>query len=297
MINNEDKNSKRVENFGIMKDYSNHTFGRWTAIKEVERNKHNQRQYLCRCECGTEKIVILAALTSGKSRSCGCLPPPKMDLVGQKYGRLTVLKEVEKKGNKRRFLCRCDCGNTTIVPMSSLRNSSVQSCGCLKKERARELKSKDLTGKRFGRLTAIKMVDKDQKKNINLWLCRCDCGNEVIVRTSGLLSGDTQSCGGIKKEQEIKNLIDMRNKYTIDGVVAYHLTAKLSKRNTSGHKGVGWAKREQKWRAYIAIKGKTIHLGYFDNKEDAIQARKKAEMKYHKPYLNGIRKFGKKKMV
>lgn len=54
----------------------------------------------------------------------------------------------------------------------------------------------------------------------------------------------------------------------------------LQKNNTSGYSGIGWAKREQKWRARIKVDGKEIHLGYFKNKNDAILAKKHAEEKY-----------------
>lgn len=50
--------------------------------------------------------------------------------------------------------------------------------------------------------------------------------------------------------------------------------------NTSGVKGVCWRKRNQKWRAYITVNHKRIELGDYINKEDAIEARKKAEEKY-----------------
>lgn len=54
----------------------------------------------------------------------------------------------------------------------------------------------------------------------------------------------------------------------------------LQKNNTSGYPGVNWAKREQKWRARIKVDGKEKHLGYFDDKNDAIAAKKYAEEKY-----------------
>ena len=56
------------------------------------------------------------------------------------------------------------------------------------------MKKIDLTGQRFGRLTAIKRayVDKDHE---SFWLCKCDCGNEVVVGIGCLNSGNTQSCG------------------------------------------------------------------------------------------------------
>lgn len=50
--------------------------------------------------------------------------------------------------------------------------------------------------------------------------------------------------------------------------------------NTSGYPGVCWTKREQKWRARIKVDGREIHLGYFENKNDAIFAKRCAEEKY-----------------
>ena len=47
----------------------------------------------------------------------------------------------------------------------------------------------DITGQRFGRLIAIK------KEKVALWLCKCDCGNEVVVPYSNLVSGLKKSCG------------------------------------------------------------------------------------------------------
>jgi hypothetical protein len=47
-------------------------YGRWTVIKRVENNKRGQAMWLCRCECGTEKILISTNIKRGGSKSCGC---------------------------------------------------------------------------------------------------------------------------------------------------------------------------------------------------------------------------------
>ena len=54
----------------------------------------------------------------------------------------------------------------------------------------------------------------------------------------------------------------------------------LFKRNTSGVCGVGWEKSAQKWRSRIKVNYSSISLGYFENFDDAVSARKKAEKKY-----------------
>lgn len=58
----------------------------------------------------------------------------------------------------------------------------------------------------------------------------------------------------------------------------------LQRNNTSGYPGVGWVKREQKWRARIKVDGKEKYLGLFDNIDDAINAKKEAEEKYFKDF-------------
>ena len=63
---------------------------------------------------------------------------------------------------------------------------------------------KDLTGKKFGRLTVIKRIIDETK--IVKWLCRCDCGNEKIIRSTHLTSGLIRSCKCLHKEILSKRL-------------------------------------------------------------------------------------------
>ena len=58
---------------------------------------------------------------------------------------------------------------------------------------------KDLTGMKFGRLTAIDVVGK-YKNGAHLWRCRCDCGDESVILATSLLSGNTRSCGCLLNE-------------------------------------------------------------------------------------------------
>lgn len=50
--------------------------------------------------------------------------------------------------------------------------------------------------------------------------------------------------------------------------------------NTSGERGVSWHKQTNRWRAYIKVNGKTLHLGLFTTLERAVDARKKAEARH-----------------
>ncbi len=58
----------------------------------------------------------------------------------------------------------------------------------------------DLAGQRFGRLTVLHRAGRTPHKK-TLWLCRCDCGAEIVAVTGQLKSGHTQSCGCLQKEK------------------------------------------------------------------------------------------------
>ena len=61
--------------------------------------------------------------------------PKKIDLTGQRYGRLTVVAPAENVGGRTAWLCRCDCGKETIVKSHHLRSGHTRSCGCKKGNR------------------------------------------------------------------------------------------------------------------------------------------------------------------
>lgn len=71
----------------------------------------------------------------------------KLDLTDQRFGKLTVLHELEKVKYSRYWLCRCDCGKETRVLQGNLRRGLSNSCGC---NRSNNGKIKDLTGQVFG---------------------------------------------------------------------------------------------------------------------------------------------------
>lgn len=143
----------------------------------------------------------------------------------------------------------------------------------------------DLTGQQFGELVVVRLSDKRGNNNTLLWECRCSCGNTVYLHGYSLINGHYKSCGCKRDKKRDKGVKEHIKKDMIDGTRKTALKAKINKRNKSGYKGVSWMKSRQKWIAYIGFKGKQITLGYFDDKEDAIKARKAAEEKYFKPYL------------
>lgn len=128
-------------------------------------------------------------------------------LIGAKYNMLTVIDIIDNSTIK----CRCDCGNEKILRYTDLKNGHIKSCGCLK---TINKKREDLLGKRFGKLVVIKRendrVNLKTKYRESYWRCRCDCGNEVVVRHTNLKKGHTKSCGCLLFEE--KERMDLTGK-------------------------------------------------------------------------------------
>ena len=84
-------------------------------------------------------------------------------------------------------MCACDCGQTKVVHVGSLRIGATKSCGC------GALRRKDLKGQRFGKLIALEPAPSQNGRGA--WLCACDCGQTKIISATGLRTGGTKSCG------------------------------------------------------------------------------------------------------
>lgn len=145
----------RKENLSKMAfiDLKGKVFGRLTVVKRVKNiiknNGISNVQWLCRCLCENELKVISSYLMTGHTTSCGCYQKEMLknrndkkteELLGEmlykKFGKLLVIKRAEdllsKSGkNQTMLICECDCGNIAEIRLSSIKNGSTTSCGCL----------------------------------------------------------------------------------------------------------------------------------------------------------------------
>jgi hypothetical protein len=123
-----------------------------------------------------------------------------IDLAGKRFGRWTVLAIwPERRRTARRWLCRCDCGTERVVCGHSLRRGASISCGCAQREAVAK-RLINLTGKRFGRWKVLALHPERDRTSGVLWLCRCDCGIERVVSRHALRTGDSKSCGCLRRE-------------------------------------------------------------------------------------------------
>lgn len=209
-------------------DLTGQKFNNWVVLtRDIEKEneykirtgKKGSSQWICKCICGTVKSLPVSNLTTGKSKSCGCVrktPSNFKDLTGQKFNRLLVIDRAKSRKEITYWVCICDCGIITEVSMGKLTSGHTKSCGCLQKERANETHFKDLTGKVFSKLFVLGRNLEYQNEigsDKVYWDCLCDCGSKTIIIGNKLTSKLTKSCGCISSfgESSIKEILSLNN--------------------------------------------------------------------------------------
>lgn len=246
-------------------------FGKLTVAADTGKRKNGYTVWCCDCDCGGSIELDTRAIQRGTYKDCGCVTkvkPGARDLTGMRFGKLVAISPTkERKYDTTVWRCVCDCDKVAYVPARHLLSGYVKSCGCLSHPPL-----KNLVGKRFGKLTVLSYVEK--REGQRYWHCRCDCGNEAEVQQNHLLRGHTTSCGCQKNKTIRENL------KLVDGTSVTKLEAvkkHLYSNNTSGYTGVYFENRSGRWVAQITFRSKTYTLGSYENKADAVKARKKGE--------------------
>jgi len=213
-----------------------------------------------------------------------------IDLAGQRFGQLTVIQQaddyISPKGQiHTQWLCQCACKNRTIVRASDLKSGRTQSCGCYQKKQAIKAKTKHGMAN-----TKLYEVYCSMKR-------RCESPKDKNYKYYG--------GRGITISREWDNFVDfylwsIENGYgaglSIDRIdvngnyephncrwandITQAQNQQIRSDNSSGVAGVRFNKGNNKWAVQINVNNKRIYLGIFNKLEDAICARKEAEMKY-----------------
>ena len=223
------------------------------------------------------------------------------DLVGRKFGKLTVVERasdyiVPKNGQHQiMWKCKCDCGNTTVVRGSTLKNKTSTSCGCVHKQIVREIgyankkyNTYDLTGEygigytTNGEEFYFDLEDYDLIKDY-CWSID-NHGYVVCGELNGVILFHVLVMN-TKKGEDVDHIHHKRNdnrKSELRVVTRSQnqMNVGLSSNNVSGVTGVHFDKNRGKWVAQIGINRERIYLGSFDNFDDAVKVRKEAEEKY-----------------
>jgi len=164
----------------------------------------------------------------------------------------------------------------------TLLGKNVNSCGCLRIDVvARPIP----IGTRFERLTVVNLLGRIAGKG-PVYLCKCDCGNEVTAYENNLKQGSKKSCGCMHTDVARENVAKGIAANFVGGTNLGSIRSKvLYRNNTSGVRGVSWNPRNKNWVATIRFQNKYYSLGSFDDIEDAKEARKVAEEKLHDTFV------------
>ena len=207
----------------------------------------------------------------------------KLDLTGEIFNRLRVIKELPSKGFHRYWECECSCGAHTHVAQSNLRTKKTQSCGCLQKEKATETyaakftkhgdyktrlygiyvsmrdrctKEWDSNYSRYGAI-GIKVSNSwDTYPKFKEWANTAGyTENLTLDRKNGNLGYSPENCRWVTYEAQTRN------------------RRKQSKPASSIYIGVTFDKQTQNWRADINVCKKHITIGKYSSEVLAAQAR------------------------
>lgn len=141
----------------------------------------------------------------------------RIDLSGQKFGRLSVIKFHGNIGNKRWFDCICDCGNEKAVPAQNLTGGITKSCGCLVADKAR---MRHLThgesyhsGKTKEYRTWTSMKDRCSNPKSNMYYAYGGRGIKVCDRWANSYDNFLQDMGRAPSQKHSIERIDVNGNY------------------------------------------------------------------------------------
>ena len=210
--------------------------------------------------------------------------PSLKDITGNRYNTLVVLERAENINGRVAWKCLCDCGKETIVRTGDLtigRNKTCGKCDAVYHSVLYEFKDGYVIGhSTSGKKFYIDEEDLFKIKLYNIYVHK----NDYV---SFFLNGESMSLHRFLMNPPDDMVVDHINRKPYDNRKSNlrictraenQRNTTVSKRSKSGILGV--YPDGKCWSAEITINRKKKYLGYFENIEDAIRARKEAELKY-----------------
>ena len=203
----------------------------------------------------------------------------EVGLVGEKFGRWTVMSKAKNKGKNTAWNCLCECGIERSVLTYNLTSGKSSSCGCGQKEAASKVNTTH--GKRNTKLYGVYSGMKQRCYNENSPAYKYYGGKGVYICKEWLDDFmnfyNWAKDNGYGKGMSIDR-IDPNGNYEPDNCrwadrVTQNTNQRKSSANTSGFVGVYWNISKNKWTAKVGSNNKLINIGSFKTKEDAVQAR------------------------
>lgn len=222
-------------------DLTGQRFGKLIVIARAKNNSHNQAQWLCRCDCGTEFVTASNSLRSGRTKSCGCAVKD-------------FLREARKKFNDYRidgdtvYVKLSNCDKEMIVDRDVWEAGAKEFCWhCTK----------------YGYAAASVFTRPNKKLQLFHVYAFPNCPDGMV---RDHIDGNklNNKRGNIRFVSQTDNC---KNR-PIEGT------------GKSGRRGVSWNSRRKRWKSTICVNNRVISLGFFENVQEAVHAREEAEEKY-----------------
>lgn len=214
--------------------------------------------------------------------------PRFIDLTGRTFGLLTVAEYVGKRGRVHCWLCRCQCGNSSVVRGPNLvSDRGTRSCGC--EWRVRRPRPINLNGDGTATVPLtrgmVAVIDEADAERVGMYSWHARKSNQTHYATTTVYEGGVRL--NIHMHQLVmsvgpESLVDHHDGNGLNNrrgnLRVCNQSQNLGNRRkfagTSRFKGVSWSSSKGKWRANVKsrVKGVNMHLGYFDVEEDAARA-------------------------
>ena len=297
---------------GNKKDIINNIYGDWKVLREDNTKGKYKYYYICECiHCGNVKSICKASLLSGRSLKCNIcneafnkreIKGYDKDLTGEIYGDFRIKGYAYSKDSHSHWIGVCKCGREEIHSIGFYKgNRSIKMCEDCRKEFKSESMQKRNNKYEFKDNVVIindkVIIDKEDfelidnykryvyinsdgyalisKNNEEIFIHRLVMGLEKRYNDDNKLIVDHKDGNRLNNTKDNLRIIE-KNKNPIN--------CKIYKNNTSGHKGITWMKRLNKWQVTICYNKKRIYLGVFENYYDAVKCREEAESKYYGEY-------------
>lgn len=210
-------------------------------IKKYDKKKlKNMAYYNCLCDCGNHHIVSSSALTTGGTKSCGCLK--------------STISERKKKINRYEFF------DDYIIGYDYNDKSFI-----IDKEDYDKVKDYCWLCSPFGYFCCTRKID-GKRVNMKLHRTIMDCKpyDNILIDHKNTLEKFDNRKSNLRVATRQQNMFN----------------SQLAKNNASGFTGVYWSKKDKSWYSQIKYSERITHLGYTKTKEQAIIQRLEAELKY-----------------
>ena len=309
-------------------DMTGYEFGDY-VVESFDNTKGKYKYYWnCRCKkCGSHKSIAVQSIKRNKSSKCNIcnnnfgknenVKGYSKNLVGQKFGSLTVVKFAYSKGTHSYWECLCDCGEICIKSITFLKKSINKMCSnCIETYSRIENVICSMNINKDGRIIHKIKFANDKRNKYEKIDGYIKINEKILIDESDLsfidsferyISVDSRGYAYFSYQNRdiyIHRLLtnvplfyEKDNTYVCDHINGNRLDNRRSnlriiqkkdnavncgkrKDNKSGYKGISWLARLNKWQVNIQFQKQNHYIGVFENFEDAVKARKEAEIKY-----------------